>query len=177
MQKRKISNSELNRLTPEEFRKANKNPIIIVLDNMRSHNNIGSIFRTADAFLIEAIYLCGITACPPHRDIHKTALGATETVEWKYFEKTETAIEELKSAGYIIYAVEQVENAINLDKLNINKETKIALVVGHEINGVSQQIVNQSDLCIEIPQLGTKHSLNVAVSVGIVVWHLLFLLK
>ena len=144
---------------------------------MRSHNNIGSIFRTADAFLIEAIYLCGITACPPHRDIHKTALGATETVEWKYFEKTETAIEELKSAGYIIYAVEQVENAINLDKLNINKETKIALVVGHEINGVSQQIVNQSDLCIEIPQLGTKHSLNVAVSVGIVVWHLLFLLK
>ncbi|HOF81216.1 MAG: RNA methyltransferase [Bacteroidales bacterium] len=177
MQKRKISNSELNRLTPEEFRKANKNPIIIVLDNMRSHNNIGSIFRTADAFLIEAIYLCGITACPPHRDIHKTALGATETVEWKYFEKTETAIEELKSAGYIIYAVEQVENATNLDKLNINKETKIALVVGHEINGVSQQIVNQSDLCIEIPQLGTKHSLNVAVSVGIVVWHLLFLLK
>jgi tRNA G18 (ribose-2'-O)-methylase SpoU len=144
---------------------------------MRSHNNIGSIFRTADAFLIEAIYLCGITACPPHRDIHKTALGATETVEWKYFEKTETAIEELKSAGYIIYAVEQVENATNLDKLNINKETKIALVVGHEINGVSQQIVNQSDLCIEIPQLGTKHSLNVAVSVGIVVWHLLFLLK
>jgi 23S rRNA (guanosine2251-2'-O)-methyltransferase len=144
MQKRKISNSELNRLTPEEFRKANKNPIIIVLDNMRSHNNIGSIFRTADAFLIEAIYLCGITACPPHRDIHKTALGATETVEWKYFEKTETAIEELKSAGYIIYAVEQVENATNLDKLNINKETKIALVVGHEINGVSQQIVNQS---------------------------------
>jgi 23S rRNA (guanosine2251-2'-O)-methyltransferase len=177
MQKRKISNSELNRLTPEEFRKANKNPIIIVLDNMRSHNNIGSIFRTADAFLSEAIYLCGITACPPHRDIHKTALGATETVEWKYFEKTETAIEELKSAGYIIYAVEQVENATNLDKLNINKETKIALVVGHEINGVSQQIVNQSDLCIEIPQLGTKHSLNVAVSVGIVVWHLLFLLK
>jgi len=177
MQKRKISNSELNRLTPEEFRKANKNPIIIVLDNMRSHNNIGSIFRTADAFLIEAIYLCGITACPPHRDIHKTALGATETVEWKYFEKTETAIEELKSAGYIIYAVEQVENATNLDKLNINKETKIALVVGHEINGVSQQIVNQSDLCIEIPQLGTKHSLNIAVSVGIVVWHLLFLLK
>ena len=174
MQKRKISNSELNRLTPEEFRKANKNPIIIVLDNMRSHNNIGSIFRTADAFLIEAIYLCGITACPPHRDIHKTALGATETVEWKYFEKTETAIEELKSAGYIIYAVEQVENATNLDNLNINKETKIALVVGHEINGVSQQIVNQSDLCIEIPQLGTKHSLNVAVSVGIVVWHLLF---
>ena len=177
MQKRKISNSELNRLTPEEFRKANKNPIIIVLDNMRSHNNIGSIFRTADAFLIEAIYLCGITACPPHRDIHKTALGATETVEWKYFEKTETAIEELKSAGYIIYAVEQVENATNLDKLNIKKKKKIALVVGHEINGVSQQIVNQSDLCIEIPQLGTKHSLNVAVSVGIVVWHLLFLLK
>ena len=170
MQKRKISNSELNRMTTEEFLQAGKLPIVIVLDNIRSHSNIGSIFRTADAFLIEAIYLCGITACPPHRDIHKTALGATETVTWKYFENTEDALIKLQSQGYTIFAVEQVEGAISLDQLEVESGMKIALVFGHEINGVGQEAVNLCNFCIEIPQYETKHSLNVAVSAGIVVW-------
>jgi len=174
MQKRKITNSELNRMTTEEFLQAGKLPMVIVLDNIRSHNNIGSIFRTADAFLLEAIYLCGITACPPHRDIHKTALGATETVNWRYFENTVDAITELQSKGFTIFSVEQVEGAVSLEKLTIERGMKVALVFGHEINGVSEEVVNQSDFCIEIPQYGTKHSLNVAVSVGIVVWHVHF---
>jgi len=161
-------------MTTEEFLQAGKLPMVIVLDNIRSHNNIGSIFRTADAFLLEAIYLCGITACPPHRDIHKTALGATETVNWRYFENTVDAITELQSKGFTIFSVEQVEGAVSLEKLTIERGMKVALVFGHEINGVSEEVVNQSDFCIEIPQYGTKHSLNVAVSVGIVVWHVHF---
>ncbi len=167
---KKISNSELNRMTPEEFVEAEKIPCILVLDNLRSHNNIGSVFRTADAFLIEAIYLCGITACPPHRDIHKTALGATETVVWRYFENSADAVDELKRKGYKIAAVEQVKGAISLEKLEIKPAEKLALVFGHEVNGVDQAIVDQCDFCIEIPQFGTKHSLNIAVSAGIVIW-------
>ncbi len=161
-------------MTTEEFLQAGKLPMVIVLDNIRSHNNIGSVFRTADAFLLEAIYLCGITACPPHRDIHKTALGATETVNWRYFENTLDAITELQSKGFTVFSVEQVEGAISLEKLTIERGMKVALVFGHEINGVGEEVVNQSDFCIEIPQYGTKHSLNVAVSVGIVVWHVHF---
>lgn len=176
MLKKKISNSELNRLTTEEFQNAGKLPVVIVLDNIRSHNNIGSVFRTADAFLVEAIYLCGITACPPHRDIHKTALGATETVTWKYFENSVDAVKELQSNGFTVFAVEQVEGAVSLDRLSFESGMKIALVFGHEINGVGQEVVNLSDFCIEIPQFGTKHSLNVAVSVGIVVWHIHFII-
>lgn len=167
---RKISNSELNRLAPDEFVKAQKIPCVIVLDNIRSHNNIGSVFRTSDAFRIETIYLCGITATPPHRDIHKTALGATETVAWKYFEDTRDAVNELKANGYTIASVEQVLDAISLEKLEINLNEKLALIFGHEVNGVNQEIVDLSDYCIEIPQSGTKHSLNIAVAAGIVVW-------
>jgi tRNA G18 (ribose-2'-O)-methylase SpoU len=166
----KISNSELNRLTPEEFVEAKKIPCIVVLDNLRSHNNIGSVFRTADAFLVQAIYLCGITACPPHRDIHKTALGATDTVAWQYFENTADAVAKLKIDGYKIAAVEQVFDAVSLEKLKINPNEKLALIFGHEVQGVDQAIVDQSDFCIEIPQFGTKHSLNIAVSAGIVIW-------
>ncbi len=167
---RKLLNRELNRKTIEEFRKTGKSPFIIVLDNVRSQSNVGSIFRTADAFLTEAIYLCGITSCPPHREIQKTALGATESVAWKYFSETSTAINELKKKGYIIIAVEQAEGSVELQNLHINNDRKYALVFGHEVNGVDQEIVNICDLCVEIPQFGTKHSFNIAISVGIVLW-------
>jgi 23S rRNA (guanosine2251-2'-O)-methyltransferase len=143
-----------------------------VLDNVRSHLNVGSVFRTADAFLIEAIYLCGITGAPPHRDIQKTALGATETVSWQYFETTQEAITELKSNGYKIAAVEQAENATMLNKVNYDGKEKLAVIFGNEVEGVGQAIVSASDMVIEIPQFGTKHSLNISVSVGTVVWEL-----
>lgn len=167
---RKLKNSELERVSPEEFEATEKIPCIVVLDNLRSHNNIGSIFRTADAFVVEAIYLCGITACPPHRDIRKTALGASETVKWQYFDETETAVKQLKDDGYKVYAVEQVEGAIQLENFSLAPGELVALIFGHEIKGVDQQIVNLADGCIEIPQFGTKHSLNVAVSAGITIW-------
>ncbi|MBE0639847.1 MAG: RNA methyltransferase [Bacteroidales bacterium] len=167
---KKISNSDLNRLNAKEFAEAEKIPLVIILDNLRSHNNIGSVFRTADAFRINAIYLCGITACPPHRDIHKTALGATETVKWQYFENTMDAVLTLKNEGYKIAAVEQVTHAISLEKLDINPEEKLALIFGHEVKGVDQEVIDLSDFSIEIPQFGTKHSLNIAVSAGIVIW-------
>jgi tRNA G18 (ribose-2'-O)-methylase SpoU len=167
---RKLLNSELERKTVEQFRNTEKAPFIIVLDNVRSHSNVGSIFRTADAFLTEAIYLCGITACPPHREIQKTALGATESVAWKYFSKTEEAIKDLKKMGYRIIAVEQAVGSVELQNLQIENGMKYALVFGHEVNGVDQEIVNNSDLCVEIPQFGTKHSFNIAISVGIVLW-------
>lgn len=167
----KISNNELNRISVEEFTNAEKISLIIILDNLRSHNNIGSVFRTADAFKVEAVYLCGITACPPHRDIHKTALGATETVKWKYFESTAEAILGLKDDGFKIAAVEQVTNAISLEKLEIHPNEKLALIFGHEVKGVEQEVIDLADFCIEIPQFGTKHSLNVAVSAGIVIWN------
>lgn len=162
---------DLNRKTTEEFKKASKLPVIIVLDNVRSMNNVGSVFRTADAFLIEAIYLCGVTAKPPHREIQKTALGATETVNWKHFETTTDAVSSLKDEGYLVYAVEQADESIMLDKF-VPAPGKIALVFGNEVSGVDQAVIDICDACIEIPQFGTKHSLNLAVSVGIVVWEM-----
>ncbi len=167
---RKLHNNELNRLKPDEFKQAQKIPCIVVLDNVRSLNNIGSVFRTSDAFLIQAIYLCGITATPPHRDIHKTALGATDSVSWEYFIETRQAVEKLKSDGYRILSVEQVDEGISLDQLSIDPAQKTALVFGHEVKGVSQDIINLSDACIDIPQYGTKHSLNISVCAGIVLW-------
>lgn len=160
---------DLNRKTADEFRKAVKLPVVIVLDNVRSMNNVGSVFRTADAFLLEGIYLCGVTACPPHREIQKTALGATETVNWKHFETTMDAVTSLKNEGYKIYAVEQADKSIMLDSFAPVAD-KMALVFGNEVSGVDQAIIDICDDCIEIPQHGTKHSLNIAVSVGIVVW-------
>jgi 23S rRNA (guanosine2251-2'-O)-methyltransferase len=167
---RKLLNKELARMTVDQFRKSKKAPFIVVLDNVRSQSNVGSIFRTADAFAIEAIYLCGITATPPHREIQKTALGATEAVEWSYFPKTLEAVLKLKENGYIIIAVEQAEGAVAPDRFNIDPDNKYALIFGHEINGVSQEVLNICDGCIEIPQFGTKHSFNIAISVGIVLW-------
>jgi tRNA G18 (ribose-2'-O)-methylase SpoU len=167
---RKLLNSELGRKTIEEYRDSDKSPFIIVLDNVRSQSNVGSIFRTADAFLVEAMYLCGITAQPPHRDIQKTALGATESVPWKYFPATLDAVKELKSNGVILIAVEQVEGSIMLQDLIIESDKKYAFIFGHEINGVSQGIIDLCDFCIEIPQFGAKHSFNIAISAGIVLW-------
>jgi 23S rRNA (guanosine2251-2'-O)-methyltransferase len=167
---RKLLNKELGRQTVEQFRKSRKAPIILVLDNVRSQSNIGSIFRTADAFLIEAIYLCGITASPPHREIQKTALGATETVAWSYFPQTREAVLKLKDEGYQILGVEQAEGSVALNNFSIDSSKKYALIFGHEINGVSQEVLNICDGCIEIPQFGTKHSFNIAISVGIVLW-------
>ncbi len=169
---RKLLNEELDRLSVEAFKTVDKIPFMLVLDNVRSLNNIGSVFRTADAFRLEGIYLCGITATPPHREIHKTALGATESVDWVYFEKTIDAISELKEKGYMILSVEQTEGAILLDQVQLSGKQKYALVFGHEIRGVDQQVVDMSDQCIEIPQYGTKHSLNISVAAGIVIWEL-----
>lgn len=168
---KKLSMSDLNRKSPQQFKEAAKVPIVIVLDNVRSMNNIGSVFRTADAFLLQAIYLCGVTATPPHREIHKTALGATETVSWKHFPTTIDAVNELEKDGFTVYAVEQAEKSIMLDKIDIPSK-KIALVFGNEISGVEQNVLDSCDACIEIPQFGTKHSINLAVSVGIVVWEM-----
>jgi 23S rRNA (guanosine2251-2'-O)-methyltransferase len=167
---RKLLNEELNRKSVEDFKKASKTPLILVLDNVRSLNNVGSAFRTADSFLLEAIYLCGHTGTPPHRDIHKTALGATETVAWKHFSNTLDAIEALKKQGYKVYAVEQAEQAVFLNDFSPPSENPIALIFGNEVNGVSQEVVNTCEQCIEIPQLGSKHSLNISVSIGIVIW-------
>ncbi len=167
---KKLKNNELNRKTILDFKKSEKMPFIIVLDNVRSMNNIGSVFRTSDAFLVEEIYLCGITAKPPHNDIRKTALGATESVDWQYFETTEDAVNSLKTKGYMIISIEQVEGSVELQKFEVDKQKKYAFIFGHEVKGVSQNIVNLSDMCIEIPQLGTKHSLNISVSAGVVLW-------
>lgn len=172
MEKRKLANSELQRKTVEEFREAKKNPLIVVLDNVRSLNNIGSIFRTGDAFLIKKIYLCGITASPPHKDIQKTALGATETVLWEYSENTLDVVKKLKSEGVRVFSVEQAENAVMLDAFKPEKGKVCAVIFGNEVKGVQQEVVNASDAVIEIPQLGSKHSLNISVSAGIVVWDL-----
>ena len=169
---RKLGNSELDRKSIEDFKQAEKTPLILVLDDIRSLHNIGSVFRTADAFLIEKIYLCGITATPPHKEIHKTALGATETVTWEHYENVLTVIEKLKADDVMTLAIEQVESAVCLQNFEIQKGKKYALVFGNEVHGVSQEAVALCDGCIEIPQLGTKHSLNIAVSAGIVVWDL-----
>ena len=167
---RKILNSELNRLTVEDFKIAPKTSIVIVLDNIRSQHNVGSVFRTSDAFLIEAIYLCGITATPPNSEIHKSALGSENIVEWKYFQDTIIALNELREAGYTIISIEQAEGAIELSRYVPEKDKKYGIIFGNEVKGVSQEVVNLSDACIEISQFGTKHSLNISVTAGIVIW-------
>jgi len=169
---RKLKNSELNRKSITEFKTAEKTPFIIVLDNVRSLNNIGSVFRTSDALLVEAIYLCGITATPPHRDLHKTALGAEDSVAWKYFEKTEEAVADLKAKGFDVYSIEQADNSVSLPDFKVESNKKYAFVFGNEVKGVQQTIVDASESCIEIPQFGTKHSFNISVSCGIVLWDL-----
>ena len=172
MKHRKIRNSELDRISIEDFKQAPKTPLIIVLDNVRSLNNIGSVFRTADAFLVEKIYLCGITATPPHRDIQKTALGATDSVTWEYAENTLDVVQKLKDEGVQVASVEQTEDAVVLQQVQPNASKKMAVIFGHEIKGVSQDVVSASDMVIEIPQHGTKHSLNISVSAGVVIWDL-----
>jgi 23S rRNA (guanosine2251-2'-O)-methyltransferase len=167
---KKISLDKLGRISLEEFHQSEKSSITIVLDNIRSQHNIGSVFRTSDAFRVEKIYLCGITATPPNREIQKTALGATESVAWKYFENTVLAIDELKKSGYVIISIEQVEDSTKLNEFVPEKNKKYALVFGNEVKGVEQKIVDLSDLCLEIPQFGTKHSFNVSVTAGIVLW-------
>ncbi|PHQ61441.1 MAG: RNA methyltransferase [Maribacter sp.] len=174
---RKLKNEELNRLDVDAFKKAEKTPITIVLDNIRSLNNIGSVFRTADAFLIKKIYLCGITATPPHKDIRKTALGATESVAWEYRQSTTELIEELKSQGCIAIGVEQAEEAQQLHHFCVDKDAEYVLVFGNEVKGVAQEVIDLCDTVLEIPQYGTKHSLNISVSVGVVVWDLWTKLK
>lgn len=177
MKNRKLKNSELDRLTIAEYKKSSKTPLIVILDNIRSLNNIGSVFRTSDAFLIKKIYLCGITATPPHKDIHRTALGATESVEWEYIEDVNLIIQQLKTEGIFIASIEQAEKAVYLDDFEVEKEKTYAVVFGNEIKGVQQDIVSHSDAVIEIPQYGTKHSLNISVSVGVVLWDLFVKLK
>jgi tRNA G18 (ribose-2'-O)-methylase SpoU len=167
---RKLKITELNRLSTDEYKVSDKTPLVVVLDHIRSLNNVGSVFRTADAFRMEAVYLCGITATPPHAEIHKTALGAEDTVEWHYFKQTLSAVTELKQMGYVICAVEQAESSISLEQFVPEKDKKYAVVVGHEVKGVQQEVVDICDMCIEIPQSGTKHSLNVSVATGIVLW-------
>jgi len=169
---RKLKNSELERISVENFKSSDKTSIVIVLDNVRSALNVGSAFRTADAFLIEKIYLCGICATPPNNDIRKSALGSTESVDWEKIEKTEEVIQKLKQKGYKVVAIEQTENASLLNNFSSLNKNPIAIVFGHEINGVSQSVLNLCDESIEIPQFGTKHSLNISVSLGIVVWEL-----
>lgn len=168
---RKLKMEELNRMSPDEFRKAEKFPVVVVLDNIRSMNNIGSFFRTADAFRLQELILCGITATPPHRDIHKTALGATESMAWRYFPTTLEAVERLRKEGFQIISVEQAEES---RKLNEDFELKppIALIFGNEVDGVEQEAIDRSDFCVEIPQYGAKHSLNVTVCAGIVIWEI-----
>jgi len=165
---RKLKNFELNRLSPDMFKQSEKFPFIVLLDNVRSLHNIGSIFRSADAFLIESVYLTGCSAKPPHRDINKTALGATETVKWVYRESVQDAIKELKKEGCIIVAVEQTEQSVSLFDFKMENGKRYVLVFGHEVNGVEQHVINEADLCIDIPQFGTKHSLNISVCAGIV---------
>ncbi|WP_165022503.1 MULTISPECIES: RNA methyltransferase [unclassified Dysgonomonas] len=162
--------TELDRISINEFKLANKIPLVVVLDNVRSLNNIGSIFRSSDAFLVQSIYLCGITATPPSVEIHKTALGAEDSVDWLYFEKTEQAIERLNEMGFTICAIEQARNSIMLDDLQLDKSKKYAIVLGNEVKGVQQEVVDLCHSCIEIPQFGTKHSLNVSVAGGVVIW-------
>ncbi|MDH6355670.1 23S rRNA (guanosine2251-2'-O)-methyltransferase [Dysgonomonas sp. PH5-45] len=167
---RKLKITELKRISVGEFKETPKIPLIVVLDNIRSLNNIGSVFRTSDAFVVESIYLCGITATPPNAEIHKTALGAENSVAWEYFQDTKDAISQLKQRGYFVYSIEQVENSIMLDELTLDAGRRYAVVLGNEVKGVQQEVVDMCDATIEIPQYGTKHSLNVSVTAGIVIW-------
>jgi 23S rRNA (guanosine2251-2'-O)-methyltransferase len=174
---RKLKISELKRLTEKQYQEAAKSPLAVVLDNIRSCNNTGSVFRTSDALLVEKIYLCGITATPPNKEIHKTALDAEKSVSWEYYEKTEDAVSKLKSEGFTVFAVEQVENSILLPDFHPDKNKKIALVFGNEVKGVQQKVVNLCHGALEIPQYGIKHSFNVSVSAGIVLWDIFQKLK
>jgi tRNA G18 (ribose-2'-O)-methylase SpoU len=167
---RKLKNEELNRLSTEEFKRASKAPVVVVLDNVRSLNNIGSVFRTADAFRVEKLCLCGITARPPHKDIRKTALGSTDSVEWVYFEKTLDAVSALQKDGFKVFAIEQVDKSIPLNEFYPENINSIAFVFGNEVRGVEEEVVKTADGCIEIPQFGTKHSFNIVISAGIVLW-------
>lgn len=166
----KLKITEMNRLNQDEFRQADKLPLIVVLDDVRSLHNVGSVFRSSDAFRVKDIYLCGITAVPPQPEIHKTALGAEDTVTWKYFKNTMDAVNELHEMGYVVYSTEQVEGSIKLQHLKLEPGKKYAIIMGNEVKGVKQEVVDNSDGCIEIPQFGTKHSLNVSVTAGIVIW-------
>lgn len=166
----KLKITEMNRLTPEEFKSTKKLPLVVVLDNVRSLHNVGSVFRTGDAFLIESVYLCGITCTPPHAEIHKTALGAENTVEWEYFSETLDAVSKLKSQGYKVFSIEQAKGSILLPDIELDKTQKYAVVLGNEVKGVQQKVVDACEGCIEIPQYGTKHSLNVSVTGGIIIW-------
>lgn len=177
MEHRKLKITELNRISTEEFKKAEKLPLVVVLDNIRSLHNIGSVFRTSDAFRVECIYLCGITAVPPHPEMHKTALGAEFTVDWKYVDNAVEAVDNLKKDGYTVYSVEQAEGSIMLENIKLDPNRKYAVVLGNEVKGVQQEVIDHSDGCIEIPQYGTKHSLNVSVTAGIVIWDLFKQLK
>jgi len=177
MPMKKLTMSDLNRISPEEFKTSEKMPVILVLDDVRSAYNVGSIFRTADAFRIESIYICGISARPPHKDISKTALGATESVAWKYFQKVTDALSELKKEQYKVYMVEQADESIDLSDFKPLKDSKLAFIFGHEVFGVKEELFPVSDGCIEIPQFGTKHSFNVAISAGIVLWDIVNKLK
>ncbi|MGP1624092.1 RNA methyltransferase [Bacteroides heparinolyticus] len=174
---RKLKITELNRISVEEFKEADKLPLVVVLDNVRSLHNIGSVFRTSDAFRIECIYLCGITATPPHPEMHKTALGAEFTVDWKYVDNTVKVVDNLKEEGYTVYSIEQAKGSVMLDELTLDKSEKYAVVLGNEVKGVQQEVIDHSHGCIEIPQYGTKHSLNVSVTAGIVIWDLFKQLK
>jgi tRNA G18 (ribose-2'-O)-methylase SpoU len=174
---KKLKNHQLNRIDVDTFKKIEKTPLIIILDNIRSLNNIGSVFRTSDAFLIEKIYLCGITAIPPHKDIHKTALGATESVDWEYAKDTLNVLKKLQNKGVKIVSIEQADNSIMLQDFKADKNQKYAIVMGNEVKGVQQIVVSNSDYCVEIPQYGTKHSLNISVTTGIVIWDLFQKLK
>ncbi len=167
---RKLEVTELNRITTEEYKNAKKLPLVVVLDNVRSMYNVGSVFRTADAFRIEKICLCGITSTPPHPEIHKTALGAEMSVDWQSYADAVQAVKDLKEQGYYVYSIEQVEGSVKLPELKLEKDTKYAVVLGNEVKGVDQKVVDISDGCIEIPQYGTKHSLNVSVTAGIIMW-------
>ena len=167
---KKLKNSELSRLSIDEFKNSSKTPVIVILDNIRSAHNVGSVFRTCDAFLIDKIILCGITAIPPNKEIRKTALGSSESVDWRYYKNTEEVIMKLKKKDYQIIAVEQANKSIKLESFRPENEKKYAIIFGNEIKGISQKIIDNSDTVIEIPQFGTKHSLNVSVSAGIVIW-------
>ena len=174
---KKLKITEMNRLTAEEFKNETKTPLIVVLDNVRSLHNVGSVFRTADAFLVEAVYLCGITSTPPHAEIHKTALGAENTVDWKYFENTHDALDQLKTLGYTVFAIEQAIGSTLLPDIKLESEKKYAVILGNEVKGVQQSVVDACDGCVEIPQFGTKHSLNVSVTAGIIIWDMVRLIN
>lgn len=167
---KKLSMDELNRMSVQEFKQSEKTPLVVVLDNVRSQNNIGSVFRTSDAFRVERICLCGICSTPPHRDIHKTALGAEDSVDWSYFETTAECLRQLKEQNYRILAIEQVDESVMLDHLELDTHQPVAIVFGNEVEGVDEEVIPLCDGCVEIPQFGTKHSLNISIAAGIVIW-------